>query len=65
MKVEEIILCNDKKILIDYIKNNSEIKVYDSFDLSLLKTIALDVSSKERIMSYIKKEEEKNLKNEK
>lgn len=43
MKKEEIIQCKDKKILIDYIKKNSNVQVFEEMDLDLLKNIALNI----------------------
>jgi len=43
MKREEIIQCGDKKVLIDYIKKNSKIQVFEQMDIELLKNIALNI----------------------
>jgi stage III sporulation protein SpoIIIAA len=39
----EIIQCKDKNILIDYIQKNSNIKVFDTMNIDLLKNIALNI----------------------
>jgi hypothetical protein len=43
MEKLEIIQCNDKKFLLDYIKKNSSIKVFENMDINLLKNIALNI----------------------
>jgi hypothetical protein len=44
MKKLEIIQCNDKKILLNYINNNSSIQLFENMDINLLKNIALNIT---------------------
>ena len=39
----EIIQCKDKNVLINYIKKNSTVQVFEQMDLELLKNIALNI----------------------
>jgi hypothetical protein len=43
MEKLEIIQCKDKKVLLDYIKKNSSIQVFEQMDINLLKNIALNI----------------------
>jgi hypothetical protein len=43
MEKLEIIQCNDKKILLNYINNNSYIQLFENMDINLLKNIALNI----------------------
>jgi hypothetical protein len=54
----EIIKCTNKRILIDYIEKNSDIKVFEQMDLGLLKNIALNI----KFIQRTERTEEKNKK---
>jgi hypothetical protein len=43
MEKIEIIQCKDKRVLLDYIKKNSSIQVFENMDINLLKNIALNI----------------------
>jgi hypothetical protein len=44
MEKLKIIQCKDKKVLLDYIKKNSSIQVFEQMDINLLKNIALNIT---------------------
>jgi glucose-6-phosphate isomerase len=50
----DLIMCKDKKILIDYINQNSNIKVFEQMGIELLKNIALNIP----VIKKIKEEKE-------
>jgi hypothetical protein len=64
MEKIEIIQCKDKRVLLDYIKKNSSIQVFENMDINLLKNIALNIPILPKIEHLKQKNGQKNKKNE-
>jgi len=64
MEKIEIIQCKDKSVLLDYIKKNSSIQVFENMDINLLKNIALNIQILPKIEHLKQKNGQKNKKNE-